>query len=792
MVRPSVLNGDRLHWSRMKSSPHRPLILKRRKLSLPNNDASSTLAQDEPGEQSNGSSNQEHSRTDEHSTNREDPGTQEIPTGIKIMNHPTMPNTQVVAVPANTDIKTILEALTAKGKESGCNGPNKFILISSGSGSLNMETRAFKNPLRSEDEQSVTSQRAQEEEKDSGQNSGTREESTPWASESQFLEEQEQEGNNSGESCSLGSSLTNIQWLGTMSSSGLNPCNEKKETEKENLTPKQKTIKAEEGSTASSCTTSWHESFSERPPYSYMAMIQFAINSTEKKRMMLKDIYTWIEDHFPYFKHVAKPGWKNSIRHNLSLHDMFVRETSANGKISFWTIHPEANRYLTLDQVFKQQKRHTPDLQKNLGGTSGSKTEPQPARRKMKPLLPRVNSYLVPIQFPMSQSLILQPSSKMPLPVAQGASETVQSSKPVHIAPKVLPPSEEPALFPAAIPIKEETYHSEESSPFAPHQSTKENACQIGRESFPAALHIKEENDSFHASEWVSSSFLPAVPIKEELPQPGEESDLFLPASPAKQKRQFTALKSPSWSMLDMLVIKRRERHETGRSRRKQHLALPCSEEPVLVLSPSSGSNSFTLGQDISFGQETTLGEESHLSCSQGDSGPFKTPIKEMLCKLPISSTPSKIPSNTTQSLSAMDSWRLAPVVKETTNLDFSPARTPPIPLLSLQEKLDLLEFSSSPLRQSLFDSPQPPLLNTETNDMVSGPLTSSPVSSKQSSPELQASLFPENHSLLEGLVLDTMNDSLSKILLDVSFPGLEDDNLGTDLSWSQFIPELK
>lgn len=41
-----------------------------------------------------------------------------------------------------------------------------------------------------------------------------------------------------------------------------------------------------------------------------MAMIQFAINSTERKRMTLKDIYTWIEDHFPYFKHMAKPGWK--------------------------------------------------------------------------------------------------------------------------------------------------------------------------------------------------------------------------------------------------------------------------------------------------------------------------------------------------------------------------------------------------------------------------------------------------------------------------------------------------
>ena len=124
---------------------------------------------------------------------------------------------------------------------------------------------------------------------------------------------------------------------------------------------------------------------SERPPYSYMAMIQFAINSRKNRRMTLKEIYTWIEDHFPYFREVAKPGWKvqkwiithnkfkysnvtieiyiliffshfslqNSIRHNLSLHDMFLREASPDGKVSFWTIRPEANRCLTLDQVYK-------------------------------------------------------------------------------------------------------------------------------------------------------------------------------------------------------------------------------------------------------------------------------------------------------------------------------------------------------------------------------------------------------------------------------------------------------
>ena len=49
---------------------------------------------------------------------------------------------------------------------------------------------------------------------------------------------------------------------------------------------------------------------SDRPPYSYMAMIQFAINSRPGRRMTLKEIYNWIEDHFPFFQQQTKPGWK--------------------------------------------------------------------------------------------------------------------------------------------------------------------------------------------------------------------------------------------------------------------------------------------------------------------------------------------------------------------------------------------------------------------------------------------------------------------------------------------------
>jgi len=59
----------------------------------------------------------------------------------------------------------------------------------------------------------------------------------------------------------------------------------------------------------------------------------------------------------------------------------------------------------------------------------------------MKPLLPRINSYLVPIQFPLSQPLVLQPPVKVPVSMARGASlntpETFQSNKRVCVAPKV-------------------------------------------------------------------------------------------------------------------------------------------------------------------------------------------------------------------------------------------------------------------------------------------------------------------------------------------------------------------
>jgi hypothetical protein len=65
-----------------------------------------------------------------------------------------------------------------------------------------------------------------------------------------------------------------------------------------------------------------------------------AILSNAEQKMVLSDIYQHILDNYPYFRNRG-PGWRNSIRHNLSLNDCFVKSgRSANGKGHYWAIHP--------------------------------------------------------------------------------------------------------------------------------------------------------------------------------------------------------------------------------------------------------------------------------------------------------------------------------------------------------------------------------------------------------------------------------------------------------------------
>lgn len=78
-----------------------------------------------------------------------------------------------------------------------------------------------------------------------------------------------------------------------------------------------------------------------KPPYSFSCLIFMSIEDSKGKALPVKEIYTWILDHFPYYRN-APTGWKNSVRHNLSLNKCFRKVDKAPnlGKGSLWMVDP--------------------------------------------------------------------------------------------------------------------------------------------------------------------------------------------------------------------------------------------------------------------------------------------------------------------------------------------------------------------------------------------------------------------------------------------------------------------
>ena len=76
-----------------------------------------------------------------------------------------------------------------------------------------------------------------------------------------------------------------------------------------------------------------------KPGLSYIALISMAIQSGNGQKMLLSEIYQWISDHYHYYR-AKDRSWRNSIRHNLSLNECFIKkERSENGKGNYWAIH---------------------------------------------------------------------------------------------------------------------------------------------------------------------------------------------------------------------------------------------------------------------------------------------------------------------------------------------------------------------------------------------------------------------------------------------------------------------
>jgi hypothetical protein len=77
--------------------------------------------------------------------------------------------------------------------------------------------------------------------------------------------------------------------------------------------------------TTCSSTVSSHQS--------YITLISMAILSSPHKRLVLSDIYRSLSTMIPARYNNSSRAWRNSIRHNLSLNECFIKDGRApNGK----------------------------------------------------------------------------------------------------------------------------------------------------------------------------------------------------------------------------------------------------------------------------------------------------------------------------------------------------------------------------------------------------------------------------------------------------------------------------
>ncbi|KAM4603178.1 forkhead box protein Q1 [Discoglossus pictus] len=96
-----------------------------------------------------------------------------------------------------------------------------------------------------------------------------------------------------------------------------------------------------------------------KPPYSYIALIAMAIRDSPSGRLTLAEINDYLMKKFPFFRG-SYTGWRNSVRHNLSLNDCFVkvlRDPSRPwGKDNYWMLNPNSE-YTFADGVFRRRRK---------------------------------------------------------------------------------------------------------------------------------------------------------------------------------------------------------------------------------------------------------------------------------------------------------------------------------------------------------------------------------------------------------------------------------------------------
>ncbi|VDM01567.1 unnamed protein product [Schistocephalus solidus] len=160
---------------------------------------------------------------------------------------------------------------------------------------------------------------------------------------------------------------------------------------------------------------------SVKPPYSYIALITMAILNAPDSRLTLSGICDFISSRFPYYRE-RFPSWQNSIRHNLSLNDCFVkvpREAGSTGKGNYWTLDPNSKGMFTNGSFLRRRKRYKRSQTSSCKTLHVSMLPTQtPVTELMIPNTTKVQEPLEPSNYPNEDAspldLVMTPPDNLP------------------------------------------------------------------------------------------------------------------------------------------------------------------------------------------------------------------------------------------------------------------------------------------------------------------------------------------------------------------------------------------
>eukprot|EP01137_Pigoraptor_chileana_P024055 Opistho-2@91393 len=246
-----------------------------------------------------------------------------------------------------------------------------------------------------------------------------------------------------------------------------------------------------------------HNSGYAKPPHSYASLITHAISTSGDKRMSLSEIYDWVILNYPFYKHAGN-GWKNSIRHNLSLNKCFVKVARPDDKTPCWTMNP--NFQSAVEKVSNKHLQVMQSKKSPIGKQQQQQLQPQQPQQQQQQTQQQLVQQPAPKQVAKVKRPIRQMSNPL-VPTEDGGQRDPSTGSP-HTRPADLKAAASPAKQAGHVPAVGRALHPLQMQALAAQIAAQQAQSKPKRRQSKPSLKQQASVDSLQlsASSLASSS----------------------------------------------------------------------------------------------------------------------------------------------------------------------------------------------------------------------------------------------------------------------------------------------